>query len=237
MVGTWNGNSNNSLVSTPAAPLFSIDVTTYVWQGFMEESTKGWAINGFVAPNGLERAAVDPWTGLAASGNNAVEELFLPGTVPTRVPLEARCGEAILTTAGFEDEHASWMAADHGWLIRAQRGQGVRGGPEDTATAYFYNPVYNPYGRSWGLLVRGEGCDRPSEGPSESIDPCAFPAESLDPSAAPVSCPPPSESTAPTEAPTEPPTEAPTEPPTPDANPDADARAVGTGAGAVGRPA
>ena len=31
----------------PASPLFSIDVTTYVWQGFMEEATKGWKINGF----------------------------------------------------------------------------------------------------------------------------------------------------------------------------------------------
>src|SRR5262249_49508161 len=37
VVGAWNGNSDNSLVSGPSAPLFSIDVTTYVWQGFMED--------------------------------------------------------------------------------------------------------------------------------------------------------------------------------------------------------
>jgi peptidoglycan glycosyltransferase len=215
VVGAWNGNSDNSLVSGPGAPLFSIDVTTYVWQGFMEESTKGWEINGFVAPNGLERAGVDPWTGLASSGNNAVDELFLPGTTPTRLPADSRCGEAVLTTAGFEDEHASWMAANHGWLVRARRGPGVRGGPEDTATAYFYNITFNPYGRSWGPIMGDEGCGRPSERPSASIDPCASPAASLDPSAAPASCPP-VESSAPTEAPTEPPTEAPTETPTPE---------------------
>ena len=40
---------------------------TYVWQGFMEEATKGWSINGFKAPDGLEHASVDPWTGLASS--------------------------------------------------------------------------------------------------------------------------------------------------------------------------
>ena len=217
VVGAWNGNSDNSLVSGSGGPLFSIDVTTYVWHGFLEESTKGWEINGFVAPNGLERTTVDPWTGLASSANNAVEELFLPGTTPTRLRVDERCGEAVLTTAGFEDEHATWMAANHGWLVRARRGPGVRGGPEDTATAYFYNPVFNPYGRSWGPLVN-KACGRPSERPSESIDPCASPASSLDPSAVPVSCPP-VESVAPTEAPTEPPTEAPTEPPTPTPTP------------------
>ncbi len=219
VVGAWNGNSDNSLVSTPGAPLFSIDVTTYVWQGFLEESTKGWAINGFgAAPNNVERAAVDPWTGLASSGGDAVEELFLRGTVPSaRLPEEARCGEAVLTTAGFEDEHAVWLAADHGWLIRARHGPGTRGGPEDTATAYFYNPVFNPYGRSWGPLLGGKGCGKPAESPSASIDPCASPAASLDPSAAPPVCP--SASVPPTEAPTEAPTEPPTEPPTPEPTP------------------
>src|SRR6185369_2615492 len=61
VVGAWNGNSDNSLVSGRGGPLFSIDVTTYVWQGFMEEATKGWKINAFKAPNNLERASVDPW--------------------------------------------------------------------------------------------------------------------------------------------------------------------------------
>ena len=48
-VGAWNGNSDNSLVSSPSDPLFSIDVTTYVWQGFLQEATKSWSINGVPA--------------------------------------------------------------------------------------------------------------------------------------------------------------------------------------------
>ena len=218
-VGAWNGNSDNTLVARPGTTLFSIEVTTYVWQGFLEEATKGWTINGFGAPNGLDRVAIDPWTGLLASpGGKSVEELFLPGTAPTSVlPKEARCGEAVLSNAGFEDEHAAWMAADHGWLIRARKGPGRRGGPEDTATAYFYNPLWNPHGRSWGAITGGPGCDEPSESPSASVDPCASPGGILDPSASPgVICP---SAEPPTEPPTETPTEPPTEPPTPEPTP------------------
>ena len=64
------------------------------------------------------------------------------------------------------------MAANQGWLARADRGPGRIGGPENTATAYFYNPVFNPYGRSWGPLLGGAGC-QPAASPSPSIDPCA----------------------------------------------------------------
>ena len=53
-----------------------------------------------------------------------------------------------------------------------RRGPGRIGGPENTATAYFYNPVFNPYGRSWGPLLDDAGC-KPAESPSPSIDPCA----------------------------------------------------------------
>src|SRR5262249_20630301 len=105
VVGAWNGNSDNSLVSTPAAPLFSIDVTTHVWQGFMLDATKGWKINTFGPNPGLEQAAVDPWTGLRATGGGqAVPELFLKGTAPTETnPGPDQCGEAVLRVAGFED--------------------------------------------------------------------------------------------------------------------------------------
>ena len=39
-VGVWNGNSDNTPVSTAAPPLFSIDVSTYVWQGFLQEASR-----------------------------------------------------------------------------------------------------------------------------------------------------------------------------------------------------
>ena len=42
------------------------------------------------------------------------------------------------------------MVANEGWMKRAAKGPGVRGGPERTATSYFYNNQFHPYGRSWG---------------------------------------------------------------------------------------
>ncbi len=228
-VGVWNGNSDNSLVSTPADPLFSIDVSTYVWQGFLKEATKGWGIHGFRRPDGLVQVAVDPWTGLLPGpGGKTVDDWFLAGTAPkVTLPAEARCGEAVLVTAGFENEHESWMAADRAWLARAAKGTGVRGGPKKTATSYFYNGSFNPYGRSWGpLLGTGDGCASPS--PSPTIDPCASPdpfatvdpLATLDPLATPVVCPTPSglpsesPSASPDLTPSPPPTEPPTAPPT-----------------------
>ena len=112
MVGAWNGNSDNSLVSRPGAPLFSIDVTTYVWQGFLEEATKGWTINGFGAPNGLDVVAVDPWTGLLPSpGGKSVDELFIRGTAPD---VAAAAGGA-LRRCGADHRRVRGRARRPGW--------------------------------------------------------------------------------------------------------------------------
>ena len=198
VAGAWNGNSDNSVLSTSGQPVFSLDAPTYVWQGFMQDATKGWGINDFQVPSGVVTAAVDPWTGLAATaGGPSVQELYLAGTAPsTGVPTEARCGDAVLLTAGYEMNHSTWLAADRAWLVRAARGVGVRGGPKNTATTYFYNGSFTPYGRSWGPLLGDGGCPSPS--PSASVDPCASPAGSQDPNASPASsaivCPSPSES-------------------------------------------
>ena len=66
-VGVWNGNSDNSLVSTARSPLFSIDVSTYVWQGFLNEATAKWPETNFKRPDGLVQAKIDPFTGFAAT--------------------------------------------------------------------------------------------------------------------------------------------------------------------------
>ena len=239
-VGAWNGNSDNSLVSSPSSPLFSIDVTTYVWQGFLQEATRSWSINGFPKPGGLEQATVDPWTGMLASGKGPqVSQLFLAGTAPGSTLPAGTCGDAVLTSVGFENNNPTWLAADRAWMKRAQKGPFVGGGAKGSRTSYFYNGAFNPYGHSWGPLVGGSGCASPS--PSPSVDPCAsapgsgspgpsdasaspaflcpspstspsgsaLPSDSPVPSAAPTPTPPP------TAPPTAPPTPAPTAPPTP----------------------
>ena len=117
-------------------------------------------------------------------GEKSVEEMYLAGTAPSgSVPDDARCGEAVIVTVGVESPHDDWMRYNNGWLKRAERGAGVRGGPENTRTAYFYNGAFNPYGRSWGPLVGGNGCASESPSESPSLDPCASldPLASVDP--------------------------------------------------------
>jgi hypothetical protein len=75
-----------------------------------------------------------------------------------------------------EHDYKNWMTADLDWLNRAKRGPGTAGGVNRTRTAYFYNGVFQPYGRSWGALVEGHGCTLPS--PSISC----YPVPTADPS-------------------------------------------------------
>jgi membrane peptidoglycan carboxypeptidase len=228
-VGAWNGNSDNSLVSTPDSPLFSIDVTTFVWQGFLSEATATWAINDFVQPDGLTRAQIDPWTGLRPTeGHRPIEELFIAGTEPqTSVP-RGVCGSAVFDYAGFEKSNPEWLRHDRNWLERARRGPGTRGGVNGTPTAFFYNGQFKPYGSSWGF-VEGFGCGAPAASPTciplpspdaSGVIP-SFVVPTPDPAAsgiAAIPCPPPSiaPSESPSVAPSEPP---PTAEPTPEPTP------------------
>jgi peptidoglycan glycosyltransferase len=224
-VGAWNGNSDNSLVSTAKAPLFSIDVTTFVWQGFLDEATATWTINNFAAPDGLTKAKVDPWTGaLPLKGSKSVEEIFIVGTEPKSAVPAGVCDSAVFAYVGFEKNYENWLRADRNWLRRAQRGPGTAGGVNGTRTAFFYNGLYKPYGNSWGF-VAGFGCKGAAPSPSciplPTPDPSgvipSFELPTPDPSAsgvAAIPCPPASAEPSPSVEPSAPPSEEVTPPPT-----------------------
>ena len=67
----WRSASGTATRTTASSrprrpPLFSIDVSTYVWQGFLNEATAKWPETNFKRPaDGLVRHKIDPWTGLA----------------------------------------------------------------------------------------------------------------------------------------------------------------------------
>ena len=224
-VGAWNGNSDNSPVSTPAKPLFSVDVSTFVWQGFLTEASADWPRRSFTRPSdGLVQVGIDPWTGMLASeGGPSVDEWYLAGTEPkSRMPAEA-CGESALSQFPHETRTASWYEADLDWIRRATRGNGTVGGPDRTRVTYFYNTGYRPYGGSWGALVPGAACGSPSPQPTcvalptpdeSGIIPSfelPTPSDSEEP---PILCPTPEPTETPTAVPTETPTAVPTETPT-----------------------
>ena len=184
-VGVWNGNSDNSLVSTPEAPLFSIDVSTYVWQGFLQEASAEWPVTDFAPPaDGLVQAEIDPWTGFAArAGGPSETEWFIADTQPREQLPEGTCGEAILTSPNvYEGRFSAWLEADRDWLRRAERGPGTAGGPDRTRTSFFYNRSFQPYGASWGAVFGGDGCGSPSPSPSCFILPTPDPSTGVAPS-------------------------------------------------------
>jgi membrane peptidoglycan carboxypeptidase len=245
-VGVWNGNSDNSLVSTSEAPLFSIDVSTYVWQGYLSEVSAEWPVTDFAPPaEGLVQAQVDPWTGFAArSGGPSVTEWFIADTQPRESLPEATCGESVLTHPNvYESRFNAWLEGDRDWLRRAARGPGAAGGPDNTRTSYFYNRRFQPYGASWGAISGGNGCGSPSPSPSCFVVPTPDPSTGIVPSfvvpspsgsePVPLPCPPaseepsaapsdeasPSVEPSPTPTDTPPSTPEPTAPPTPEPTP------------------
>jgi len=247
--GAWVGNSDNTEVSTPSKPLFSIDVTTYMWQGFMQEASAKWAIDDFAVPAGVAKAKVDPFTGLKpAAGGQSIDEWFIKGTEPKDSVAPGTCGEDVLKMNGvYEGRFPNWLSADADWIARAERGPGTAGGVNRSRTGYFYNGAFRPFGASWGAIVAGHGCagpspsvtcypvptpdasgvvpsfDIPSADPSANIifEPCATPSNL--PSASPSEQPSiePSVSVGPSAEPTPtvPPTPKPSKPPKPTPTP------------------
>jgi penicillin-binding protein 1A len=166
--GVWMGNSNNQ----PNRGSLSLDSSAPLWSALLEEVSAKYGISKFRPPAGLQTATVDAFTGLRPGPftKKTVKELFLKGTVPTeretiRVSLTVDDASGLLWRDGcvgpkvqrgffdlreVESAFPAWQKANRNWAARAARGPGRRGGPEGTATSYFYNNQFHPFGRSWG---------------------------------------------------------------------------------------
>jgi membrane peptidoglycan carboxypeptidase len=243
-MGVWMGNSDATPVGSAGDPVFSLDTAGPLWQAVMNEVTGEWRVNDFKRPDGVVTAEVDAYTGFKPSvySREQYRENFIRGTTPGDDPYivaldvvvgpddrtyrwsdgctgeRVRKGYLVLTDA--DAGHKSWQAANKGWISRARRGAGVEGGPKDTATAYFYDPSFQPFGRSWGApFPPTRSCDEapspePSAGASESptIEPTEEPT--AEPEDTPEPEPTPTEEPDPTPTPTPEPTEEPTPEPT-----------------------
>ncbi len=168
VVGTWMGNSDNS---APPNGVVALESAASLWQSFLTQASKGTPIATFRRPPGLVQASVDAFSGMRRGPftTRTVKEWFIEDTVPqqvdnTKVGIEVdaatgdrwqegcagpRVVRGFLNLSNVETEFASWGKYNRGWLSRAARGPGRVGGPERTATGYFYE-AWNPFGRSWG---------------------------------------------------------------------------------------
>ncbi len=170
VAGVWMGNSDNS----PNDGKLSLDTSAPLWSAILSDVSKGMPIEGFARtkPKGLVTAKVDAFTGMrpGSTTRKTVDELFLPGTAPTKSASYSRAVDVDqasgllwregcvgpMVTKSFidysqaETGFASWQKADAGWQARAARGAGVSGGPKGNRTAYFYGGGFYPFGSSWG---------------------------------------------------------------------------------------
>ena len=127
-VGVWNGNSDNTPVSTPARPVFSIDVSTFVWQGFMQRGQRRVGDHPLRPPGrgpdpGRHRPVHRACSRQPAT--EGVDEWFIGGQRADVAPGQAdTCGIGRAEGAGHESKFPNWMEADRDWMRRAQRGPG-----------------------------------------------------------------------------------------------------------------
>jgi hypothetical protein len=166
----WMGNSDNS---APPEGVVALESAASLWQEFMNEVTKSLPIADFVEPKGIVRAKVDAWSGLlpGPGTERTVTEMFIEGTVPTKrddtkteVEIDSASGDlwqegctgpmekkVFLDLSNVESAFPQWKPFNLGWIKRAEKGPGVRGGPERTPTSYFYQTGgWMPFGSSWG---------------------------------------------------------------------------------------
>jgi hypothetical protein len=204
------GNSDNS----PNDGKLSLETAAPVWSNILSEVSQGLPMASFdaVRPDGLVQAKVDAFTGLLPGPftSRTVTEWFTQDTVPTRVDdskvtLEIDSATGLrwqdgctgpMVTRGYLDLSKleanypgsdAWAPYTKGWIDRAAKGSGVRGGPESTRTSYFYNGGFAPFGRTWGAAFAPAGTCEPLP-PPDPCDPSASPGPgaSVDPSAPPT---------------------------------------------------
>ncbi|HWP63410.1 MAG TPA: transglycosylase domain-containing protein [Candidatus Binatia bacterium] len=197
VVGVWMGNSNNE----PNKGSLSLDSSAPLWSRIMTEVSKGLPFARFrdSRPSGIVTAKIDAHSGLLPGPftTRTIDEIFIQGTVPTKVDdtkvaLEIDSATGLLwqegcagppVTQGFLDlsrveaNFPEWQKANNAWIERARRGVGVAGGPRRTRTMYFYNRAFAPFGRTWGApFAPTETCTplpSPSPSPEPSCDPLA----------------------------------------------------------------
>jgi penicillin-binding protein 1A len=220
VAGVWAGNSDHS----PGHSVMSLELAAPIWHAFMQDATKGTAVADFRQPDGVTWATVDANSGMLPGPytTQTVREVFIDGTVPqqvdnTKVSVDVDTDTNTLwtwdcpgtkETKGYLDlsqvdaNNPTWQKYDQLWIQRAEKGVGVKGGPNNAATMYFYQTgFWTPFGQTWGApFPPTTSCTENTGTP-----PPATPTPSETPT--------PSPSPTPTERPTERPTATPT--PTP----------------------
>jgi membrane peptidoglycan carboxypeptidase len=227
VAGVWMGNSDSSA----AGEVTSVGSSEALWNHIITGATQGMPIADFKRPKGLVNETVDAFSG-QLPGPYTVKtwnEVFIDGTQPTArdslhvaTQIDSATGKlwqdgcaGPMVTTGFldfsriEPTFPQWQPFTEDWAQRAARGPGVRGGPRDTPTTYFFDGFLVPFGRTWG------GKFAPTEVCTPGVTTCGPGGGGGEPGASPSLCPTPG----PTGTPGPGPSHSPKPPPTPKPKP------------------
>jgi membrane peptidoglycan carboxypeptidase len=234
VAGVWAGNSDDA----PGNAVMSLELAAPIWHAFMQEVTAGTPVTDFQQPSGVTWATVDANSGMLPGPftTQTVREVFIDGTVPgqvdtTKVPVDVDTVSntlwtydcpGIKDTKGYLDlsqvdaNHPDWQTYDNIWIARAQQGVGVRGGPNNGATMYFYETgFWTPFGQTWGApFPPTKYCTQNTGTPPPTPTPTPTPVETPTPSPTPTPTPTPTPKPTPSPKPTQTPTPTPTQAPT-----------------------
>ncbi|MGD0247830.1 MAG: transglycosylase domain-containing protein [Candidatus Limnocylindrales bacterium] len=217
VAGVWAGNSDRA----PGHSVMSLEMAAPIWHAFMVDATAGTPVVDFRQPDGITWTQVDAYSGMLPGPwtNVTVREAFIDGTVPTQVDTTKASFDVdtvsnklwtydcpgIKDTKGYLDlsqvdaARPNWQKYDDIWIARAKQGVGVRGGPNNGATMYFYQTgFWTPYGKTWGadfppttFCTSNTGTPPPSPSVTPTPVPTPTPSPTPSPTAAPTPTPPP----------------------------------------------
>ena len=210
VVGVWMGNSDATPVSSPAAPIFSIDVAAPLWQAVMKRghpqvgrerlpATR----TASPAPRSTRSPASSPPSGRGARWTRSSSRAPRPTMTRTSVASTSSRGLTAATTAGTtvarasRRRRASWRSVarsrtrragrtrTRAGSPRARRGPGVSGGPKAHHDGLLLRAELPALRPQLGCAVRAhEGMRRGTLRRPPALSPSAFP--SLLPSEGPV---------------------------------------------------
>jgi penicillin-binding protein 1A len=220
VTGVWAGNSDH----TAGKELLSLELAAPLWHAFMQTVTAGMPIATFKQPTGIVTKTIDAYSGMLPGPytTKTVSEVYIKGTEPTqvdntKVPVEVDTDTKTLwtydcpgtkATSGFLDlsqvdaSNPNFQKYDNIWIATAQKGLGVRGGPNHAPTNYFYEAsFFTPFGATWGApFAPTTSCTQsgttppsgwvpptPSAGPSDGQS--AVPANPVTPAPTPAATP------------------------------------------------
>src|SRR5664280_1815365 len=135
VAGVWAGNSDNA----PGHSVMSLEMAAPIWHAFMQEVTAETPVTDFQQPDGVTWATVD--TKIPVDIDTVTNTLWTdgcPGIMETK---------GFLNLSQVDSNNPTFQKYDQRWITRAQLGVGVRGGPSNGATMYFYQlGFWTPYG-------------------------------------------------------------------------------------------